>query len=280
MLKTGKAKLGAVLVGLAIILGGVLAIMSITQVDQGHIGVVYNRSGGVEKQTLGQGWHFVSPWKKVTQYPVAMETVSYEDVPLATKDGKPLDIDATYNYANNPEKVVDIFNKFKGAKPEVIENTFLQSRMKDAALSVTSKYTILEIFQKREQIKTEIEQEFIEDANKYGFVVSDFVLGTPKPDEKTQKAIQNVVDAQQKLEAMNVEKQQAEVQAEKAKVEAQGKADAEIIKAKAEAEANKVVSESLTPEVIEMKRIEKWDGDKNVQTKVVGSDSDVIVGGK
>ena len=41
---------------------------------------------------------------------------------------------------------------------------------------------------------------------------------------------------------------------------AEAEAETIRIKAQAEAEANRIVSESLSPEVIENKKIEKWDG--------------------
>ncbi|MGG4105076.1 prohibitin family protein [Paenibacillus lautus] len=251
-----KGIVGAVIIGGAIVIGGIMTLASLKTIDQGHVGVVYNRNGGVESQTLSQGMHFISPMKKVTQYPVALETVEYKDVQLATKDGKPLTIGMTFNYMNNPDQVVNIFNKFKGAKPGDIEQSFILSRIKEAALSVTSKYTILEIFQNREQIKVEISKEFTEDMKKQGFTVTDFVLGTPTPDESTAKAIQAVVDAQQQLEALKVEKQKAQEVAAKQLIEAQGVADAQVEKARGEAEANRLIQKSITPELLKKMEME------------------------
>lgn len=268
--------------------GGIVAVgligtlmfgaMTTEKVSQGHVGVVYSAGDGVEEKLLDEGWHFfIPPWKKVTEYPVALETVQYDKISLATKDGKPISFDMTFNYMNETSKVDDIFTKFKGAKPEAIEDSFLLSRAKESALSVTSKYTVLEVFQKREEIKTEISQKFTEDLAKHGFIVSDFVLGTAIPDENTATAIQRVVDAQQNLESMKIETQQAREKAEKAKVEAQGVADALIIEAEGRAKANKMITESLSDNVIEYEYIKKWDGVEPT-TKVTGSESGVIIG--
>lgn len=270
---------GAIGLGLGLFFIIILSFMCLEKINQGFIGVVYSANGGVEDKTLNQGVKFIPPWKKVTEYPISLETVEVESLPLATKDGKPLSMDFNYNYANDPAKVIDIFNKFKGAKPEAIEGSFLKSRLRDSALSVTSKYTILEIFQNREVIQTEVEQKFIEDVKQYGFIVSDFVIGTPVPDENTQKAIQRVVDAQQELEALKIEKDKAQEQADRLKIEAQGKAEALLIKSKAEADANRLINASITEKILELERIKKWDGDKNVTTKVVGGNSSVLIGG-
>ena len=59
-----------------------------------------------------------------------------------------------------------------------------------------------------------------------------------------------------------------------AKITAEGKAEATRIKADAEAEANKKIAESLTPELIEKQKIDKWNGDV---PKVQGGNAATIV---
>lgn len=53
---------------------------------------------------------------------------------------------------------------------------------------------------------------------------------------------------------------QAEADAEAKKIRAEADAEALRIQAEAEAEANKKIAESLTPELIEKEKIDKWDG--------------------
>jgi regulator of protease activity HflC (stomatin/prohibitin superfamily) len=222
----------------------------------------------------------VSPFKRVTEYPVSTETVKVKAFNVQTKDGKPLTISLSYDYSNELEKLPYIYNKFKGQNPETIQEGWLQTRIKKAALNVFSRYSVLEVFQNQGKINSEIEQEFRKAVEEHGFIVDSVTLGAPTPDAKTAQAIQAVVDAQQKLEQLQIEKEQAKVAAEKAKIEAEGKAQAKLIQAQADAKANQIINASLTDKLIELKRIEKWDGDKNVTTKVVGSDANVIVGGK
>lgn len=219
-------------------------------INQGHAGVVYNRSHGVEEETLGQGLQFVNPLERITEYPVSTETITYKGLSLATKDGKPLKVDITYDYFNDVEKLPYIYNKFKGQEPEVIEDTWLKSRLRDSALQVTSKYTILEVFQNRESIRTEIEESFITDVKEHGFIVENVVFGTPVADEATAQAIQSVVDRQQELEALKIEQEKARVEAETKLVQAKGESDAQIEKARGEAEANRVIQQSITPELL------------------------------
>lgn len=280
MFNSTKSIIGATVLGGGLIIGGILGAMSIEVISQGHAGVVFDRTHGVEDKTLSQGWHLISPFKRVTEYPVSTETVKVGKFNVQTKDGKPLTISLSYDYSNELEKLPYIYNKFKGQDPETIENGWLQTRIKKAALNVFSRYSVLEVFQNQGKINAEIEQEFRKIVEEHGFIVDSVTLGAPTPDAKTAQAIQAVVDAQQKLEQLQIEKEQAKVAAEKAKIEAEGKAQAKLIQAQADAKANQIINASLTDKLIELKRIEKWDGDKNVTTKVVGSDANVIVGGK
>jgi len=280
MFNSTKSIIGAAVLGGGLIIGGILGAMSIEVISQGHAGVVFDRTHGVEDKTLSQGWHLISPFKRVTEYPVSTETVKVDKFNVQTKDGKPLTISLSYDYSNELDKLPYIYNKFKGQDPETIEDGWLQTRIKKAALNVFSRYSVLEVFQNQGKINAEIEQEFRKIVEEHGFIVDSVTLGAPTPDAKTAQAIQAVVDAQQKLEQLQIEKEQAKVAAEKAKIEAEGKAQAKLIQAQADAKANQIINASLTDKLIELKRIEKWDGDKNVTTKVVGSDANVIVGGK
>lgn len=81
-----------------------------------------------------------------------------------------------------------------------------------------------------------------------GFMVDSVTLEAPKPDENTAKAIQGVVDAQQQLEKLEIEKTGYCCH------------ERDIEEAKGKAQANEVLKQSLSPEIVEIKKIEKWDG--------------------
>lgn len=255
-----KLKIGAFLTGVGLLVVAVLLFMSVTVIGQGHAGVVYNRSHGIEETPIGQGWHLVKPWERVTEYAVSTETVKGGDFSVQTKDGKPLTVQISYDYMNELEKLPAIYNKFKGQKSEVIEEGWMQTRLKKAALSVFSQYSVLEVFQSQGEINAQIETAFKESVEPTGFLVDSVTLGAPTPDAKTAEAIQAVVDASQKLEQLEIEKEQAKAEAAKLREKATGEADAMKIKADAEAKANETIRKSITKELTDYKSIEKWDG--------------------
>lgn len=65
----------------------------------------------------------------------------------------------------------------------------------------------------------------------------------------------------------------AEAEAEAKRIKAEGEAEAIRIKADAEAEANEKIAKSLTPELIEKERIDKWNGEVPL---VTGSGGNII----
>lgn len=247
-----KRILMSAVLGGVILVGGIYTAMSTKVIKQGHVGVVFSANGGVIEKTLSSGWHWwINPFHKITQYPISLDSVKYKGMELATKDGKPLTMDIEYDYKNVLEKVPYIFETWKGQKAGAIEENFLRSRAKESSMSVTSKYTVLEVFQNYEKIKTEIGENFTNSVKEHGFEIENFVLGAPEPDESTKQAIQAVVDAQQQLEALKIEKQKAQEVAARQLIEAQGVADAQVEKAKGEAESNRLIQASITPELLQ-----------------------------
>ena len=257
------------------------------KVDPGYAGVIYSMDGGIENETLGQGFHVVAPWKKVIEYPVSTETVYYtknnddgdekkdNSINVNTKDGKQVNVSVTYAYHMDEVQLPSVFEKFRGQKSEVIEAGYMKNEMYQAINEITSQYSLMELVgDKRPQINEAILDKFRNSLEPYGIVIETFNLSDVVPDEQTKEAMQAVVNAQNALEKAKVEKEQAEVDAEKARVAAKGKADAELIEAEGTAAANAKLQESLTPLIVEQRKLDKWDGKL---PGIVAGDSNLLI---
>ena len=86
-------------------------------------------------------------------------------------------------------------------------------------------------------------------------------------DKETKKAINAKITAQQDAQTQEIKNQTA---IDKANAKAQAK----IIEAEAEAKANKIVSDSITDELLKQKKIDRWDGKL---PKVQGSATTAII---
>lgn len=290
-----KGKVGAVFLGIAMAVGLVLCAMSAKRIPAGYVGVVYNMSGGVDGEVLAQGWHLVSPTKKVTTYSIGIEQ-SYltseekgdsekdESFNIPTSDGKTVKVNLEFSYRFDAERVTDTFVQFKGRSGESVKDTFIKPKIMAWTQEISATYPVTDIFgDKRTQINAELDAYLKEKFSPYGIIIDTVNFTDISVDEETAAAIQKKVTAQQELELANIEAQTAKVQAEKdkqvalieaeknketaqiqaeqAKIKAQGEADAKKIAADAEAQANRVIAQSLTPELIEKQKIEKWNGD-------------------
>lgn len=190
-----KKIIGGIIVGAALILGGITASLFIEKIPNGYVGVVYSPNGGVKSETLDQGWHLVGLFNKVTEYPVRMQTVDNEDIKVATSDGKNISMDIAYNYVVQPDKVVELFNKFGAVDIETIENTYLKTRLWDAARKSISKYSVIDTYgQKSSEAASEVQKTFADDMKDLGFLIDDLTLGVPKPDKATQEAIDDACE--------------------------------------------------------------------------------------
>lgn len=279
-----KGTVGAILTAIVIALVIICGFACTERVPAGYVGVVYDMSGGVTGETLNQGWHIVSPTKKVTIYSIGIEQ-SYltsdskgdskedESFSTPTADGKSLTVDLEFSYRYDPNRVTDVFIQFKGQSGKEVKDSFIKPKMIAWTQEVTAKYPVTDVFgDKRQELNEALDTYLKDKFNKYGIVIDTVNFTNISTDPETQAAIQKKVNAQQELELARIEKQTAKVQAEKdkevaqinaekAKIEAQGKADAELIEANAEAEANKKIAESLTDKLIENNTVEKWNGE-------------------
>lgn len=292
-----KGFVGSVILGIVIVVGIILLCMCCTRVPAGYVGVVYNMNGGVDGEILSQGWHIVSPTKKVTTYSIGIEQ-SYlssenkgdsqtdESFNIPTSDGKTVKVNLEFSYRFDAECVANTFVQFKGRSGEEIKDTFIKPKVIAWTQEVSANYPVTDIFgDKRTAINAELDIYLREKFAPYGIIIDTVNFTDISVDDETAEAIQKKVTAQQELELAEIEAKTATIKAEKdrqvALIEAgknkevaQIEAEQILIRANAEAEANRIVAESLTPELIEQQKIDKWNGEYPM---VLGGDSSVIL---
>lgn len=278
-----KGYIGAIVLAIIIFGGLILGLCCVEKVPTGYVGVVYNMNGGVDGEVLTQGWHVVSPTKKVTTYSIGIEqsyltsdkkgdSQSDESFSIPTSDGKTVRVNLEFSYRFDEERVPQTFTMFKGKSGESIKDTFIKPKIIAWTQEVSANYPVTDIFgDKRTQINAELDVYLREKFDQYGIIIDTVNFTDISVDAETAAAIQKKVTAQQELELANIEaqtakvnaqkdKEVAQIQAEKAIIEANAQADVLRIAAEAEAEANREIAASLTPELIEKIKYEQWDG--------------------
>lgn len=260
---------GSVIIGVVLIFALIMTVICIEKIPVGYEGVVYSMSGGVKGETLSQGWHLVSPTKKVKEFTISNEQLiltkdkrkdseNDESFRVATSDNASIAISFQMSYRFIPNDVIKTFKKFKGMDGETIVNNRVKTVLKSTVSEVTTDYSLMDLYSgNRSEINSRI-TEYLNNkfSGQYGIEVLDASIIDVHPDEQLMTAINNRIEAQQKADQARAEQETARVEAETALIKAQNEAEIQITKADAEAQSNERLAASITPELIAMKEAE------------------------
>ena len=256
-------KIGAVILALALIVGLIGVAVCSERIPAGYVGVVYSMSGGVEKEVLQQGWHLVSPTKKVKEFTVSEEQLALikennETFPVSTSDNANIDISFQMSYYFIEDEVSKTYQRFKGMDGEDIINNRVKTVLKSKISEVTAAYSMMEIYSgERATINKEIKEYLdAELSERYGISVTEASIIDVHPDEQLQKTIDERVTAMQKKQQAEAEQETIKVQNATKILQAEADAKAKIVAAEAEAKANKIIAHSITENLLKMEEVE------------------------
>ena len=221
----------------------------IERVPEGKVAVVYSPSGGAQK-VLNPGWHGVGLFQKTQQYPTRI-TIVKTNVSVTSNDGKKLTMPVRYEMKVDKTRVLDIFKELGSQDIEQITEGYLFQKLFKASRDTISQYSVLDIFGvKTAEASARVTEKMAETSAILGFIITDVTLGNPEVDDKTQAAIDQRVRASQELEKLKLDKDIAQETAEKQRIQAEGDAEASVERARGKAESNKIITESITPELL------------------------------
>lgn len=266
-----KTKMTAGIIGLTTVIAAGTALTCVEKVPAGYVAGQFSMNGGVKNEVLSPGWHLVSPTIKTSRYSTATEQLymsqdkregSKDDdsFDVTCKDGK-LNVDFEMSYSFDADDIPTIMKRYRGMSGEDIINSVVIGKVKTFINEETSKFTVMDAhLEKKGELNKAIFTRLKKELKTYGVNVESANLSATRPDDKLAKAIAERSEANQRLEKIKLEAQIKEQEAENKRIEAQGEADAALIKAQGEAEANKVLQQSLTDNLIELEKVNKWDG--------------------
>jgi regulator of protease activity HflC (stomatin/prohibitin superfamily) len=254
-----------VLIGVALFFTITFLAFSCERIDAGHVGVKVNQYGnnkGVDDVVAVTGMVFYNPLTTtVYEFPTFIQHKEYKNENsfiVNSKDGSEFNVSPIMNYSVQRDKVPAIFAKYR--RPlEDIEEGFLKTAVYDAFRLATNKYTADELISNRAVFEIEVRRLLDGQLLKEGFVINQFTsnLIYPETFKKSIEAKNNAVQAA--LRAEN-EVKTAEAQAKIKVATANGNAQAMLTAAKAEAEANSLKQRTITPMLLQLEWINKWDG--------------------
>lgn len=295
MSKTRNVVLGLGIGAVVLVGGGVLGMVatgSFVTINPGEVGVVYDLRNGTLDDTLQQGFHIISPLQNVNKFNVSQEQLMLtSDKPSdvdeddfenhhidgVAKGGGAIKVNFQVQYKFDEERVPEIYQKFKGKTGEYIVEHYMSNKIISSTKAIIANYSVEELYPVTDKINEELKKQLDDELNSaYGIRIVEANIVKTTPTKEVMKKIDAKVQAKQEKEKAELDMATAEAQANTNKVKAEGEAAVAIEKAKGQAEANRVVSQSITKELIEMKNAEARL--KHGWVEVQGADSVVVKG--
>ena len=230
------------------LLAAILLFSSVTIVPAGCSGVVLT-FGKVNNHVMKEGLNFKIPFAQKTI--IISNKIQKQEVeaPAVSKDLQSVSSTIAVNYRALSDFSASIYKNIGQDYESVILLPAVQESMK----SVTAKYTAEQLITMRAQVGEEVKDALVEKVSEYGISIEKFNIVNFDFSTEFNAAIEAKQVAEQNLIKTKTEQEQVIVIAN---------ADAEAIRkrAEAQADANKLLAESLTPEVVEYEKVQKWDG--------------------
>ena len=243
----------------------VFLFMSCERIDAGHVGVKVNLYGdnkGVDDVVEVTGMVFYNPLThNIYEFPTYVQHKEYtgdNSFIVNSKDGSEFHVSPIINYSVKREMVPKIFSKYR-RNLESIEEGFLKTAVFDAFRLATNVYTADELIGNRQKFEVEVRRILEDQLNNEGFYIQQFTSNLVYP-ETFKKAIEAKNNAVQSALMAENKVKQAEAEAKIKVATADGNAQAMLTSAKAEAEANRLKQQTITPMLLQLEWINKWDG--------------------
>ncbi|HLZ13446.1 MAG TPA: SPFH domain-containing protein [Candidatus Acidoferrum sp.] len=291
----GVAGIGAVI--LILLLS--LFLLRVTRIEAGHVGVEINLAGkqrGASEIPVRTGWVVYSPLStQIIEFPTYVQTVKWtkdvneghpinEEMGFNSKEGMEIFVDVSLSYAIEASKVPDFYVKYRVADMDMFTHGILRDVVRNSLNEVASTYVVEDIYgEKKAEFLGKVEQMIQKKMAPVGVGVQQFgFIGAPRVPSVIAAAITAKAQAIQQAERARNELATTQAEAAKKIAEAEGDAKSLVTRAQGEADANRIRQNSLTPQLLELRRIEnnralidKWNG--QLPTVETGQGSGMIL---
>lgn len=245
-----------------------------SKVPAGHVGVkVYLLGGakGVDSELLGVGRYWIG-WNEelylfqtFTQNKVWTQSATEgsptdESISFQTIEGMSVNADVGISYAVKPDKVADIFQKYRKQLDEITD-IYLRNMVRDAFVSISSSKPVEDVYGAgKAKLLAEVEEHVRKQCGDMFNIERIYLVGDLRLPQQVTNALNMKIQATQQAQQVENEIRSARAEAEKKIAQAEGEARSLLVVAEAQAKANKVLAESLTSEFVQYQALKQWDG--------------------
>jgi regulator of protease activity HflC (stomatin/prohibitin superfamily) len=234
-----------IITGIIIVILLIVLFNSFQVVGAGERGVVFSKLSGVRDAQLGEGLHFKIPFiEEIIPIDVKVQK-SQTDARAASKDLQNISSTIAVNFHLDPSRAHKVYQEIGVSYKERVIDPAVQEAVK----SVTAHFTAEELITRRAEVKDAVKENLSERLRRFNIIVDEFSIVNfdfshefNAAIEAKQTAEQSALKAKRDLDRIKIEAEQR------------------ITQARAEAESQRLQRETLTPIMLQLRAIEKWDG--------------------
>ncbi len=259
---------------LLILLLSLCMLTACSKVPAGNVGIkVYLLGGakGVDHEELGPGNYWIGWNEELYVFPTFTQNYVWtkavdegsptdESISFQTVEGMSVSADVGISYAVIPEKVPEIFQKYRKQLDE-ITHIYLRNMVRDAFVKVASSKPVEDVYGAgKAKLLTAVE-DYVREQTKDMFKIERiYLVGDLRLPPQVTNALNAKIQATQQAQQAENEIRTAKAEAEKKIATAEGEAASLLIVAKSQAEANKILASSITTELVQYQAVKVWNG--------------------
>lgn len=242
-----------VVIGLAFILPA-----SIYTQDIGEAVVLKNFGGSLAGYTTEAGFHLKAPWQDATSWDIRNRLInfyrdseySYDNgsysgatVTINDSSGTKADCDVQVIYSINPDAVQQLYADY--GNQEAYVSSYVSNDVRQTVRDCAGRFSTIQLLTNKEEFANSIMEELESGWADSGVVVESVQVQDIRYEDSITQAYATAQSAQVEQTAATNRQETARIEAETKTIEAQGEAD-----------ANAILTQSLTPEVLQQRYIE------------------------
>ena len=225
----------------------VLALFSsFITVGPGERGVLMT-FGAVSHGVLDPGLHLKLPFIQTVKRMNVQIQKSEATETAASRDLQDISTAVAVNWAIDPSDAEWVYQRL--GDETALSNKVIDPVVSNAVKAVTAKYNAEDLVEKRDLVADQIKNQIVNALAAYKVQVQGVNITNFQFSQEYTQAIEQKQVAQQRA-------QQAEYDLARTKIQAQQ----EVAQAEGQAQAQKLLQSTLTPQIIQLKAVDKWNG--------------------
>ena len=232
---------GAIVIVILVIVGGLFV-----QIGPGQRGVLMT-FGAVQEGVLDPGLHVKLPFmQSVAKMDVQVQNSQAAET-AASLDLQNVSTTVATNWHILPADAEWVYQHI-GKESDLVDK-IIRPAISNSVKAVTAHYNAEDLIIHRDEVRSQIQSQITSELQPYRVVVDSVNITDFHFSDEFAQAIERKQIAQQRAFQAKYELQQAQVLAQQ-----------RIVEATAQAQSQKLLQQTLTPEIIQQQAIAKWDG--------------------